>query len=313
LRLEFRPAADGAGPLAVRLGLAPAADDDTLLAGAEAAAVAADVAVVVVGSAELTESEGFDRDTLSLPGRQDELIARVAAVNPRTVVVVNAGMPVLMPWADQVAAIIYAWLPGQAFGTALADVLTGAAEPGGRLPVSLPVRAADCPVARAIPDERGVLAYAEGLLIGYRGYDKAGLAPRYPFGHGLGYTTWDYESIDGPAQVAEGAAVEVMVTVRNTGQRPGKDVIQVYLAEPAQQVGPGRPVRVLAAFTAVQARPGQRVQARVRIPGRAFARYSQDLARWIWPGGRYTIQAGPSSRDLPLTTHVISRPGQCDG
>ncbi len=116
LRLEFRPAADGAGPLAVRLGLVPAAADDDLLAAAEAAAAAADAAVVVVGSAELTESEGFDRETLALPGRQDELVRRVAAVNASTIVVVNAGMPVLMPWAEQVAAIVYAWLPGQAFG-----------------------------------------------------------------------------------------------------------------------------------------------------------------------------------------------------
>ena len=116
VRLEFRPAADGAGPLAVRLGLVPAADDDTLLAAAEAAAADADAAVVVVGSAELTESEGFDRETLALPGRQDELVRRVAAVNSKTIVVVNSGMPVLMPWAEQVAAILYAWLPGQAFG-----------------------------------------------------------------------------------------------------------------------------------------------------------------------------------------------------
>jgi beta-glucosidase len=309
LRLEFRPAADGAGPLAVRLGLAPAAEDDALLAEAEAVAAAADAAVVVVGSAELTESEGFDRETLCLPGRQDELVRRVAAVNGRTVVVVNSGMPVLMPWAGEVAAIIYAWLPGQAFGTALVDVLTGAAEPGGRLPVTLPVTEADCPVPRAIPDEDGVLRYREGLLIGYRGYDKAGIAPRYPFGHGLGYTTWAYESIDCPDRVAEGTDLELTVTVRNTGTRPGKEVIQAYLAEPARHAGCGRPVRVLAAFAVARAAPGEAVQARLRIPARTFARYNEDLARWLWPGGKYTIQAGRSSRALPLTAHVISGPG----
>jgi beta-glucosidase len=306
VRLEFRPAADGAGPLAVRLGLVPAAEDEALLAQAEAVAADADVAVVVVGSAELTESEGFDRETLALPGRQDELVNRVAAVNNNTIVVVNSGMPVLMPWADNVAAIIYAWLPGQAFGTALVDVLTGAAEPGGRLPVTLPVAEADCPVPRAIPGEHGGLPYSEGLLIGYRGYDKGGITPRYPFGHGLGYTTWAYESMDCLPEVAEGADLELVVTVRNTGARAGKEVIQAYLAEPAHRTGLGRPVRVLAAFAAVRAAAGEAVQARVQIPARAFARYNEDLARWIWPGGQFTVHVGSSSRALPLTAPVIS-------
>lgn len=306
LRLEFRPAADGAGPLAVRLGLVAAAEDEALLADAEAAAAAADAAIVVVGSAELTESEGFDRDTLVLPGRQDELVSRVAAANSKTIVVVNSGMPVLMPWADQVAAIIYSWLPGQAFGTALTGVLLGEAEPGGRLPVTLPVAEADCPVPRAVPDEHGVLRYSEGLLIGYRGYDKGGTAPRYPFGHGLGYTTWSYESIDCPEEVAEGTDLELSVTVRNTGDRAGKEVVQAYLADPAQRTDQGRPVRVLAAFAPVRAAPGETVQARLLIPARAFARYNEELASWIWPGGQFTVQAGSSSRALPLTARVTS-------
>ena len=152
------------------------------------------------GPAPATESEGFDRPGLALPGRQDELVRRVAAVNDRTIVVVNAGMPVLMPWADQVAAVGYAWLPGQAMGAALADVLLGQAEPGGRLPVTLPAAEADCPVLHAVPAD-GRLEYREGLLIGYRGYDRAGTKPRFPFGHGLGYTTWAYESAAADAPV----------------------------------------------------------------------------------------------------------------
>ncbi|HTX84627.1 MAG TPA: glycoside hydrolase family 3 C-terminal domain-containing protein, partial [Streptosporangiaceae bacterium] len=190
LRLEFRPAADGAGPLAVRLGIVPSADDDDLMAAAVVAASSADVAIVVVGSAELTESEGFDRSTLALPGRQDELITKVAAVNSNTIVVVNSGMPVLMPWAARAAAVLFAWLPGQAFGAALADVLLGRSEPGGRLPVTMPAAESDSPVLHAVPDADGTLRYSEGLLIGYRGYDAAGITPRFPFGHGLGYTDW---------------------------------------------------------------------------------------------------------------------------
>src|SRR5207302_5881665 len=124
------------------------------------------------------ESEGYDRDTMVLPGRQDELVSRVAAANPNTVVVVNSGMPVLMPWADEVAAVIQSWFPGQAFGEALADVLSGAAEPGGRLPLSFPRVEADSPVLDATP-QAGVLAYDEGLLVGYRGFDRAGVEPLF--------------------------------------------------------------------------------------------------------------------------------------
>jgi beta-glucosidase len=308
LRVDFWPAADGAGPLAVRLGIVPAADDEALLAEAEAAAAVADAAVVVVGSAELTESEGFDRPGLALPGRQDELVSRIAAVNGKTIVVVNSGMPVLMPWAERVAAVIYAWLPGQAFGDALADVLLGAAEPGGRLPVTLPAAEADCPVLHATPDEHGILEYAEGLLIGYRGYDANGVTPRYPFGHGLGYTSWAYEFIDCPADVTARDDLELTVTIRNTGTRPGKEVVQVYLAEPLRSADRGRPRRVLVAFAAVRAEPDDPAQARLTIPARAFARYDESVADWIWPDGDYTVHVGRSSRDLPLSARVRSAP-----
>jgi beta-glucosidase len=306
-RLEYLPAADGAGPVTFRLGLVQAASDDALLAAAEAAACAADVAVVVVGSAELTESEGFDRSTLSLPGRQDELVRRVAAVNASTVVVVNSGTPALTPWAGQVSAVIHAWFPGQEFGSALADVLLGVAEPGGRLPVTLPASEADVPVLHAVPDSAsGALPYAEGLLIGYRGYDARGTEPRYPFGFGLGYTSWAFESLDCPAGVAEGEDVDIAVTVRNTGQRAGKEVVQVYLSEPAKPGVYGRPLRALAGFAVVRAGPGEPAVARVRVPARAFARYDGDLETWIWPGGQFTVHVGRSSRDLPLAAPLYS-------
>ena len=207
--------------MAIRLGIVPAPDGDTLLREAVEAARTADAAIVVVGSGPATESEGFDRPGLALPGDQDELVRRVAAVNDRTIVVVNAGMPVLMPWADQVAAIGCCWLPGQAMGDALADVLLGRAEPGGRLPVTIPVAEADCPVLHSVPDQ-GRLDYTEGLLIGYRGYDQAGTAPRFAFGHGLGYTIWEYQSA-----VAESVAVgpaddlELTVVIRNAGSSAG--------------------------------------------------------------------------------------------
>jgi beta-glucosidase len=305
IAVALRPDDWPQGPVAIRLGLVPAPDDDAMLSEAVEAARAADAAVVVVGSAPAIESEGFDRPGLALPGRQDELVRRVAAVNDRTIVIVNAGMPVLMPWADQVAAVGYAWLPGQEMGGALADILLGQAEPGGRLPVTLPAAETDCPVLHAVPDQDGRLEYREGLLIGYRGYDRAGTTPRYPFGHGLGYTTWAYESAAaGTTAVAPDEDLGVTVTVRNTGPRTGREVIQAYLEPPAAD--PGRPVRTLAAFTTVTAAPGEHAQARLTIPARAFDRYEETSRAWIRPSGEFTVRIGRSSADLPLHLRVKS-------
>lgn len=298
------------GPVAIRLGLVPAPDEDTMLDQAVEAARAADAAVLVVGSGPATESEGFDRPGLALPGRQDELVRRVAAVNDRTIVVVNAGMPVLMPWAGQVAAVGYAWLPGQEMGTALADVLLGQAEPGGRLPVTLPAAEADCPVLHSVPAEDR-LEYREGLLIGYRGYDRAGARPRFPFGHGLGYTTWAYESAVADAPVAApDDDLGVTVVLRNTGLRTGREVVQAYLEPPTAD--PGRPLRVLAAFASVTAAPGEHAEARLTVPARAFARYDEAAGTsggpgvWVRPSGEFTIRIGRSSADLPLHLRVKS-------
>ena len=302
--VEFHPAAHCQGPLALRLGVTPSADEETLMAEAVAAAAEADVAVVVVGSAETSESEGYDRDTLVLPGRQDELVTRVAAANPRTIVVVNAGMPVLMPWAGQVAAVLYAWLPGQAMGEALADVLLGHAEPGGRLPVTLPVAEADCPVLHAQPHD-GRLDYAEGLLIGYRGYDAAGTVPLFPFGHGLGYTSWDYETLAGAGTtLSPGDDLVLRVTVRNTGQRQGREVVQAYVS--GAPGGHGRPVRVLGAFGGAVAAPGEAAEVALRVPARVFAVFDEATGRWAWPAGEFTVQVGRSSRDLRLSATVRS-------
>src|SRR5258708_2796320 len=162
VRVEYRPEKRF---VTLRLGIAPQRDDEELIEEAARAADESDVAVVVIGSAEGTESEGYDKDTMVLPGRQDELVSRVAAANPNTLVVVNSGMPVLMPWADQVAAVIQVWFPGQAFAEALADTLRGLAGPTGRLPVTVPREEAESQVLRARPDA-GDRGYREGLLVG---------------------------------------------------------------------------------------------------------------------------------------------------
>jgi beta-glucosidase len=287
----------------MRLGVAPQLEDDALLDEAVRAAAQADVAVVVVGSADGTESEGYDRESLSLPGRQDELVRRVAQANPRTVVVVNAGAPVLMPWAEEVAAILQVWFGGQAFGEALAGVLTGADEPGGRLPVSVPRAAADSPVLHAQP-EAGTLSYGEGLLVGYRGYDRKGLDPLFCFGHGLGYTDWVYESVE-PATADAGEDVVLVARVRNSGTRSGREVVQAYLEGPEDD--PARPLRALAAFASVAAEPGQTVDVRLTVPARAFSRFDEEKRAWVTHPGAYTLHMGRSSRDLRLKAQVDVR------
>jgi beta-glucosidase len=307
LLVEHRPNARGphAGFATLRLGIAPKQEDDKLMAEAVVAAAGADIAVVVVGSADGTESEGYDRESLVLPGRQDELVRHVAAANPNTVVVVNSGMPVLMPWADEVAAIIQVWFPGQAFAEGLADVLVGIAEPGGRLPVSMPRVEADSPVLQAIP-EAGDLVYAEGLLVGYRGYDRSEIEPLFGFGHGLGYTDWTYESLKPATEsIAAGEDLAVVVTVRNSGRRAGREVVQVYVEAPGDD--PRRPLRVLVGFGTVDAEPGTSTDVGVTVPGRAFARFDEARHEWVSVPGTYTLRAGRSSRDLRLKAEVVLR------
>ncbi|MET9490777.1 glycoside hydrolase family 3 C-terminal domain-containing protein [Nocardia sp. NPDC006630] len=272
----------------------PRLDDDTLIAEAVTAAAAAEVAVVVVATTTAQESEGSDRENLRLPGRQDELIARVAAVNPRTVVVVNSGSPVEMPWREAVSAILVSWFPGQEGGAALADVLLGRAEPGGRLPTTWPVRLADAPVSLVTPTD-GVLHYDEGIFIGYPAWQRHDLQPAYPFGHGLGYTDWHYENIVATAR-------EVRVTLRNNGSRPGRETVQIY-AGPVDS-DDSRPAYRLAGFASATADPGETVDVEIPLAERTFQIWDETRGRWSTRPGPYLIRAGHSSTDPGLSTTV---------
>ncbi|MYU00556.1 MULTISPECIES: glycoside hydrolase family 3 C-terminal domain-containing protein [unclassified Streptomyces] len=280
--------------------LTPRRDPDELIAEAVAAARDADTAVVVVGTTERVESEGFDRTDLRLPGHQDALVRAVAAAHPRTVVVVNSGSPVELPWRDEVAAILLTWFPGQEAGHALADVLTGAEEPGGRLPTTWPAVLADAPVTATTPTD-GELPYTEGVFIGYRAWEKAGTVPAYAFGHGLGYTTWAYDTLTATPGT-------VTVRVRNTGPRPGGDTVQIYLApEPAPGAAPDapeRPARWLAGFARVTAAPGETVEVTVPVEPRAYQVWDEEAYGWTTAPGTYTVQAARSLADVRATTTV---------
>jgi beta-glucosidase len=301
--LAVRYSPDPASPAArMTLGVeVPAPPDDEELDHAVAAAGDADAAVVVVGTTAEIESEGFDRASLALPGRQDELVHRVAAANPRTVVVVNAGSPVALPWRDEVPAILLSWFGGQELGNALADVLLGRVEPGGRLPTTWAARERDVPVLRARP-VAGRLHYGEGIHVGYRAWARANAAPAFPFGHGLGYTTWSYEHLAAPATVSAGEDLVARVRLRNGGRRAGREVVQAYLSRGSSAVE--RPAVWLAGFAVVDARPGETVTAEVRVPARALQHWSVGTHRWEAEPGGFELTAGRSVADRPLATHL---------
>ncbi|MCS0601331.1 glycoside hydrolase family 3 C-terminal domain-containing protein [Streptomyces sp. LP11] len=271
----------------------PRHDPDDLIAEAAEAARAADTAVVVVATTERVESEGYDRTDLRLPGRQDDLVRAVAAANPHTVVVVNSGSPVELPWCEEVAAVLLTWFPGQEGGAALADVLTGAHEPGGRLPTTWGALA-DAPVTRVVPTE-GELPYAEGVFIGYSAWERAGRVPSYPFGHGLGYTDWAYESLTVDGRTAR-------VRIRNTGTRPGRETVQLYVSPGEGDVE--RPARRLAGFASVEAGPGESAEVTVDLPRRAFEVWDEAADAWTFVKGSYDITAGRSIADHGLTAAI---------
>ncbi|MFC3689826.1 beta-glucosidase [Aquipuribacter hungaricus] len=304
LRLRHRPAPTGGfGDAEVAtvtfrllLALSPSADDDLLDAAAEAAA-AADVAVVVVGTTAEVESEGFDRTTLALPGRQDELVRRVLAANPRTVVVVNSGAPVLLPWADEAPAVLLTWFPGQEFGNALSDVLLGMREPGGRLPVTWPRSEEGLPSTTPVD---GVLAYEEGLRTGYRWYDSEGREPLYGFGHGLGYTTWELGDASSTGTPASGLTITVPVTCR--GARPGRQVVQVYASRVQSTVE--RVPRWLVGSVVVDAAPGESVTATVHVPRRALEHWDVAAHAWALEQGVFRLHVGTSLADVVSTVEV---------
>ncbi len=264
----------------------------------------ADIAVVFVHT---DESEGSDRPNLELPGDQDKLIAAVAAVNRRTIVVLDTGGPVLMPWVDQVAGIVEAWYPGQEDGNAIAAVLYGDINPSAKLPLTFPRTATAIPTARPEqwPGVNGRSVYSEKQNVGYRWYDATGTQPLFPFGYGLSYTTFRLHDLTvTPRKLRAGPSfqkVRVSLEVSNTGKREGAEVVQVYVEQPPAN---GEPPHQLRAFAKVLLKPGETKPVSLSLDERSFQVYDSSAHRWTSPDGTYKILVGTSSRDLPLHSDV---------
>ena len=277
---------------------------DALLAEAVHVASTADVVIVCVSD---VESEGIDRENLSLPGQQDQLIAMVAAVNSRTLVVSNAGGPILMPWLQQVPAILVSWYAGQQDGEALARVLAGDVDPAGRLPVTFGRHAEDYPARRArqYPGVDFVETYSEGPFIGYRHFDEYDVEPLFCFGHGLSYTRFAYEELHIDQTTRRGRPVQVRVTVRNVGDRDGEEVVQLYLGQPSD--GAQTPKKVLRGFQRISLQRGQRHTVEFTMHTEDLARWDANLHRWHVPAGQYQVAIGASSRDIRVRRTIKVR------
>jgi beta-glucosidase len=296
LTLVHRPDTQ-AGPTMVAFTLGveePFGDPADELQRAVRTASEADAAIVVVGTTDRIESEGFDRASLRLPEGQDELVEAVLDANPRTLVVVNSGSPVVMPWFEKAPAVLLTWFPGQEFGTALGDVVTGRREPGGRVPTTWAATEEDVPVWQVEPSD-GRLFYDEGLNVGYREWvrrqDAGGPAPAISFGHGLGYTSWHLER----ASIDENREVHGRVT--NTGEREGKYVLQAYLSRTSPSKVE-RPALWLAGFATVHADAGHETDVDIQLEDRSFQHWSEDQGHWETEPGTYTVHLGTAVDEL---------------
>ena len=249
----------------------------------------------------------MDRGSLALPGDQDALISAVAAANPRTVVVLNTGGPVLMPWLSEVGAVLQAFHPGQQFGAAVAAVLFGDADPGGRLPLTFPATSQQGPITRVeqYPGVGGDALYEEGIFVGYRWYDQHGEQPLFPFGHGLSYGDFRYAEPRVEVNVMR-ELITVSVEVTNVGTREASEVAQLYVAAPAAAERP----RQLRGFSKVRLASGAKTSVEFELALEDLAAFDEASGRWIIQDGNYEILIGRSSRDLMAGGVVQIRSGR---
>ena len=277
--------------------------DGALIEEAVQIAVAADVAVIFAGLPDRYESEGYDRTHLSLPANHLALIEAVAAKQPNVVVVLSNGSPVVMPWIGKVKAVLEGYLGGQAFGGAVADLLFGAANPSGKLAETFPAKLSDNPSHLFFPGEGDRVEYREGVFVGYRYYDTKDVEPLYPFGHGLSYTQFEYLNMElDQTSITDQDPLKVRVTLKNVGDRAGKEVVQLYVRDLESSVI--RPLQELKGFEKIELQPGEEGTVEFVLDKRSFAFYNVDLADWHVESGEFEIRVGTSSRQIALSQTV---------
>lgn len=268
-----------------------------------AAAAGADRVIVFAGLSDAEESEGFDRDHLDLAEEQNAAISALGEVHENLTVVLFNGSAVLMPWVDRVKAVLECFLPGEAGGRACYRILTGEVNPSGKLAETFPVKLQDNPSYLNFPGENERVHYAEGLFVGYRYYEKKGIAPLFPFGHGKSYTTFDYRDLQTEKdRFSDGETINVTFELKNTGPLPGKEVCQLYVA--CQDTGRIRPLKQLAGFRKVPLEPGEEAAVTMTLDFRSFAYFNTDTGDWRTDSAHYTLLAGSSSADIRLSRTI---------
>lgn len=296
IKIEYKKT-DGSFFPAVQFGVVPPIPDDIIERAAKAAA-AADAAILVVGTNADWETEGNDRIDMSLPCDQEELVNAVLKANPKTVVVVNAGAPVDMPWLEDAAAVLYSWFGGQEYGNAIADLIFGDANPSGKLTVTFPNRLEDTPAFTSYPGENDKVLYAENLFVGYRWYDKRKLDVRVPFGHGLSYTSFDYANIEVSKSITAGEPMMVSFDVTNAGKVAGQEIAQVYVRDTEARLV--RPEKELKAFEKVALEPGETKRLTIALDERALSYWDPAAKGFVAEPGEFQILVGASATDIRL-------------
>jgi beta-glucosidase len=261
------------------------------------AAANADAAIVVIGAASVSEGEGYDRADLELPGDQNALVEAVLAANPRTAVVLVNGAPYALPWIEHAPAVLEAWLGGEEGPDAAARILFGQAEPSGRLPVTFPCRIEDTPAHAWYPGGEEVI-YGEGLMVGYRHFDRAPDKPMFPFGHGLTYTRFAYADLEAPEEARAGDPVTVSFTVANVGRRPGMETVQLYVRPRGPSVE--RPVKELKGFAKIALEPEEKRRVTLTLSARDFSFWNVESGGWFAEPGGYDLLIGCSAADIEL-------------
>lgn len=303
LRVEL--AQDGPADMThIRLSFAATPEHDTRIERAATLAREADLALVFVGDTEAFETEGWDRPDLKLPARQNELVQAVAQANPNTVVILNTGAPVEIPWIDQVAGLLQVFFPGLEGGRAVARVLCGEVNPSGKLTVTYPRRFEDTSsYVNLSYDGAREVRYGEGIFVGYRHFDYANIAPLFPFGFGLSYTTFAYSDLHVPAEVHPGESFDVSLRITNTGTLSGQEVVQLYVGDILSCVV--RPPKELKGFTKVDLQPGQSQILHFTLDSRALSFYDVLAHTWKAEPGEFMISVGASSRDIRLQRTIM--------